>query len=204
MTQCTQGGQIVGIIMVVPILENEIVVWVLMSFHSCAGVDVWVKLHARLLALIPGLNRSTEACKKKFNNVFKQYKVDKMANIVSGEGRHECKFYDSIDQWWHQTGTVMKHVSASANDTDHISLENSQLPEDSAVSGEHATVQEPSSSFRTSPVTSKSGKKLYHEQTYHMFTQMVENSSVMVKHFQKTNDLLEKVERQMDRIIDKL
>jgi hypothetical protein len=118
-----------------------------------------------------------------------------MANNVSGGGCHECKFYDSIDQWWHQTGIVMKHVSASANDSDHISPKNSQLPEDNEVLKDHPTVQEPSSSFTTSPLISKSGKKLYQEQTYHIFTQMVENSLVMVKHFQKTNDLLEIVER---------
>jgi hypothetical protein len=87
-----------GIVAVVQILENEIVVWIPMNLHSCASVDVWVKLHVRLLSLIPGLNKSAEACKKKFNTLFKQYKVDKMANSVSGEGRHECKFYDSIDQ----------------------------------------------------------------------------------------------------------
>jgi hypothetical protein len=66
----------------VQILENEIVVWILMNLHSCASVDVWVKLHTHLLALIPRLNRSVEACKKKFNTLFKQYKVDKMANGV--------------------------------------------------------------------------------------------------------------------------
>ena len=37
-----------------------------------------------------------------------------MANGVSGSDRHECKFYDAFDQWWHQTSTVMKHVTASA------------------------------------------------------------------------------------------
>jgi hypothetical protein len=65
-------------------------------------------------------------------------------------------------------------------------------------------VQELSPSARPQHSTSKSGKKYSHEQTYQMFTQMVSNSSVMVKHFEKTNELLEKVERQMDRIIDKL
>jgi hypothetical protein len=60
-----------GIVAVVQVLDNEIVVWILMNLHSCAGVDVWVKLHARLLALIPGLNRSAKACKKKFNTHFK-------------------------------------------------------------------------------------------------------------------------------------
>jgi hypothetical protein len=50
----------------------------------------------------------------------------------------------------------------------------------------------------------KSGKKNFQEQTYNLFTQMVENSSVLVKNFEKTNALLEKVEHQMDRLIDKL
>jgi hypothetical protein len=77
----------------------------------------------------------------------------------------------------------MKHVCTSANDNDHNSLENSQLLEDSEVPKDHPTVQELSSSLTTSPLISKSGKKLYQEQTYHMFTQMVENSSIMVKHF---------------------
>jgi hypothetical protein len=140
---------------------------------------------------------------EKNNTLFKQYKVDKMANSVLGEGHHEYKCYDSIDQWWHQTSTMMKHVSASANDNDHISPENSQLSEESEVLEDHPTVQEPSSSLTTSLLISKSGKKLYQEQTYRIFTQIVENSSVMVNHFQKTNDLLEKIERQMDRIIDK-
>lgn len=98
-------------------------------YLTSIGTDVWVKLHACLLALIPGLNRTPEACKKKFNSIFKQYKVDKMSNGVSGERWHECKFYDSIDQWWHQTGTVMKHVSASANDN-NFGQDDSELPND--------------------------------------------------------------------------
>ena len=53
------------------------------------GIDVWVKLHVRLLTLIHGLNRTPKACKKKFNSIFKQYKVDKMSNGDSGKRQHE-------------------------------------------------------------------------------------------------------------------
>ena len=98
-------------------------------YLTSIGIDVWVKLYARLLALIPGLNWTPKACKKKFNSIFKQYKVDKMSNIVSGERRHECKFYDSIDQWCHQTDTVMKHMSASENDN-NFGQDDSELPND--------------------------------------------------------------------------
>jgi hypothetical protein len=154
-------------------------------------VDVWLKLHARMVAVIPGLNRTAEACKKKFNVLYKQYRLDKMANGVSGSDRHECKFYDAFDQWWHQTGTVMKHVTASANGSTCI--------EDSTEEPEKEQISEPT------PTSSlKSGKKSFQEQTFGLFTQMVENNSVMVKNFEKTNALLERVDRQMDRLIDKL
>ena len=36
-----------------------------------AGVDVWLKLHARMVVVIPGLNQIAEACKKKFNVFYK-------------------------------------------------------------------------------------------------------------------------------------
>ena len=39
-----------------------------------------------------------------------------MANEVSEETKYECKFYDSIDQWWHQTIIVIKHVTTIVNE----------------------------------------------------------------------------------------
>ena len=65
----------------------------------CAGVNVWLKLHARMVVVIFGLNRTTEACKMKFNVLYKQYRLDKMANGVSVSDRYECQFYDAFDQW---------------------------------------------------------------------------------------------------------
>ena len=73
-----------------------------------------------MVVVTPGLNRTAEACKKKFNVLYKQYRLDKMVNGVSGSDHHECKFYDAFDQWWHQTSTVMKHVTAPANGSTYI------------------------------------------------------------------------------------
>ncbi len=42
--------------------------------------------------------RTFETCNKKFNLLFKLYKMDKLTNDISGEEMHECKFYESIDQ----------------------------------------------------------------------------------------------------------
>ena len=35
------------------------------------GIDTWIRLHARLLAMHPKFNRTSMACKKKFTAVFK-------------------------------------------------------------------------------------------------------------------------------------
>ena len=155
----------------------------------CIGVNVWLKLHTRMVAVIPGLNRTAEVCKKKFNVLYKQYQLDKMANGVSGSDRHECKFYNAFDQWWHQTSTMMKHFTASANGSTCI--------EDSTEEPDKEQISEPIPSSSL-----KSGKKNFHEETFGLFTQMVENNSIMVKNFEKTNALLERVDRQMDRLID--
>ena len=48
--------------------------------------------------------------------IFKKYKEDKLANLISGNDRHECKFFYSIDHWWYHVGSVMKHVGAITMD----------------------------------------------------------------------------------------
>jgi len=92
---------------------------------SCASVDTWLKLHASLIAIIFGLNQMAEACKKKFNSLYKVYKEEKLANGISGSNHQVCKFYDSFDQWWHQTGTVMKYVTTYASD--YVGIEDSTM-----------------------------------------------------------------------------
>jgi len=109
----------------------------------CASVDFWLKLHARMVVIKYGLNRTAEACKKKLNVLHKQYRLDKMVNGVSGSDRHECKFYDAFDQWWHQTNTVMKHVTANG----------STYIEDSIEEPKKEQISEP-----TSTLSLKSGK----------------------------------------------
>lgn len=78
---------------------------------------MWLKLHARMVALICGFTQTVVACKKKFNAIYKQYKEDKIAIGILGNDRHECRFCESMEQWWHQNGNVMKHITASANDS---------------------------------------------------------------------------------------
>ena len=50
-----------------------------------------------MLAAILTFSHTAEAYRKIFDIVFNSYKEDKLANSVSGNDRHECKFYDSLD-----------------------------------------------------------------------------------------------------------
>jgi hypothetical protein len=48
-----------------------------------------------------GFSRTAIVNKWKFNEIFKQYKNDKIANGISSNDCHECPFYDALDSWWH-------------------------------------------------------------------------------------------------------
>ena len=79
-----------------------------------------------MLAAIPGFSRTTKGCRKKFENIFRSYKEDKLANSICGNNKHECKFYDPLDQWWHQAGSVLKHVSATTMDNANVDVQNDE------------------------------------------------------------------------------
>ena len=130
-----------------------------------AGVDMWLNMHVQLSAVIPSLNRSSEACKKKFNLLYKAYKLAKMANDVSGSDHKECKFFEEFDQWWYQTGTMTKNISAFANSS-ASSLENAEEPEKLDLN------EKDQSSDVTATSSLKTGKKSFQEQTYGLFTKM--------------------------------
>lgn len=41
---------------------------------------------------------------------------DKLVNGASGNYKYECVSYESMGQWWHQLGQVMKHITLPTND----------------------------------------------------------------------------------------
>ncbi|XP_024382268.1 uncharacterized protein [Physcomitrium patens] len=84
------------------------------------GEDMWSKLQMRMVSLIPGFQRSGLACQRKFNALIKQHKKDILELKESGRERYNYRFYDILDRWWHTNGTVMKHVTASPNDSESL------------------------------------------------------------------------------------
>ncbi len=80
----------------------------------------WLKFHTQMLVSILGFLKTPIACKHKLNAIYKQYKDDKVANESLGNDCHECPFCDALDGWWHQSGNVMKHENAFANEIEKV------------------------------------------------------------------------------------
>ena len=89
------------------------------------------------------------------------------------------------------TASTNDSVSVEDNTTDN---ENDLHSNDTPIP---ATMATPNS-------TIKVDMRNFQERCYRVFAQMAENSSVMIKNFEKTNALIERVYQQMDRLIDKL
>ena len=121
--------------------------------------------------------------------MYKQHCLVKMANGIFRLDHKECKYYEAFDQWWHQTGTIKKHVTTSAKESNSVQDIIKELEKGQSLDGNTNSLV-------------KSGKKNFQERTYSLFIQMVESNFVMVKNFEKTNALLEKVEHQIDRLLD--
>ncbi len=101
------------------------------------------------------------------------------------------QLYESIGQWWHQIGIVMKHVTTSANDTYWSQFENNiELLEKQLISKQHHNLK-----------LKEIRKKFMNK---HLACSPTWWKTIMVKNFENTNVLLERVDHQMDWIINKL
>jgi len=63
-----------------------------------------------MVVMLSKFNRTVQACRKKFMQIFASYKEDKLADGILGNNRQESKFYDALDQWYYQADEVFKHV----------------------------------------------------------------------------------------------
>ena len=155
-------------------------------------IDTWTRLHARIVVIFPKFIRSATACRRKHENLFKAYKEDKMANGISENAHHESKFFDAMDEWWHQTGQVMKHISATI--ASHEESQSNSIPDE---------VQSLTITIPTPPSTSK-GKGNFQEKAIGVFEKMEENNTNLMKCFERNNELLQNLDNQFDRLINKL
>lgn len=74
------------------------------------GVDNWGRLHRALVTNCPDFNKDSEACRKKWAAIYKDYKSDKAAISTSGSGRPEkCKWYVLVDQYFFDRAGAHDH-----------------------------------------------------------------------------------------------
>lgn len=125
----------------------------------------------------PRVYKDNIACKKKFNLLFKLYKQKKLQNGTSGYDRHECRFYNSMDYWWHTNGIVMKDVTASANESTYrmaaTKFQMESKEDDNKVEDDGS-------------LTPEAVRKQFfflQNNIYGTFSKMAENSTTMVNHF---------------------
>jgi hypothetical protein len=157
------------------------------------GIDTWIRLYARMVVILPKFNRTNEACQKKFEKIFKAYKDNKMANGISGNDCHERKFYDAMDEWWHQTGQMMKHVSITT--TNNMDFHNTSSPKMDSL---------PDSTSTPSSTSKSEGKQKNSDRAIDIFEKMAEIGTSLMKDFERTNALLERIDSQFDCLINKL
>ncbi|MCO5587113.1 hypothetical protein L7F22_041060 [Adiantum nelumboides] len=64
-------------------------------------------------------DKDSEGCRKKFQVVLAQYKIDKTHNIISSnDKRHTCRWYNVIDEYYHDQATSipLSHASSITQD----------------------------------------------------------------------------------------
>lgn len=83
------------------------------------GVNLWAKVATKLAGIYPDFDKDSESCRKKWQAVLAKYRVDKAHNSVSGnDRRHTCKWFDVVDEYYHDRATVtpLSHASSSTMD----------------------------------------------------------------------------------------
>ena len=156
------------------------------------GIDTWTRLHVRMVVMLPKFNRSAIACRKKHENLFKVYKENKMANGISGNAHHESKFFDAMDEWWHQIRQIMKHVSATT--VSHEENKSNSIRDE---------VESLITTIPTLPSILKD-KGNFQKRAIGIFGKMAKNSTNLMKCFERNNELLQNLDNQFDCLINKL
>jgi hypothetical protein len=71
------------------------------------GIDTWIRLHARLLAMHPKFNQTSMACKKKFTAIFKV--MTYFTTIKTERRRNICSLLESMAKEG-EGGKIQKYV----------------------------------------------------------------------------------------------
>jgi hypothetical protein len=91
-----------------------------------------------------------------------------MNNNVFRERQHACNFYEQMDEWWHQCGSVMKHVMTSSNDSAPPRGDMEKLSNDGTY---NMVTLESITPPSTPQVMGSKDKFKFHDQAFHIHLQ---------------------------------
>ncbi|MCO5591507.1 hypothetical protein L7F22_045491 [Adiantum nelumboides] len=83
------------------------------------GINLRAKVATKLAGIYPEFDKDSESCRKKWQAVLAKYRVDKAHNSISGNDRkHTCKWFDVVDEYYHDRATVtpLSHASSLTMD----------------------------------------------------------------------------------------
>ncbi|MCO5586309.1 hypothetical protein L7F22_040248 [Adiantum nelumboides] len=112
------------------------------------GINLWAKVATKLAGIYFDFDKDSESCRKKWQAVLAKYRVNKAHNSISGNDRkHTCKWFDVVDEYYHDRATVtpLSHASsltmdnaAFLGDEDIVPLDD-KMPQASMSSGRRVT-----------------------------------------------------------------
>lgn len=123
------------------------------------GVNLWAKVADKLAATYHDFDKDSEGCRKKWRSVIGEYKLDRAHNSVSGNDRRRtCKWYDVVDEYYHDRAAVtcVSHASSTTS-THDVGVTEGDLPiEGDSQANECKPQQSSSSAKRTIPKSDES------------------------------------------------
>ena len=71
--------------------------------------------------MCPDFSKDSEACKKKWNTIYNDYKEDKAMNLKSGSQRSEkCQWYHVVNEFMFDRVNVVSHAHANVVNNDRV------------------------------------------------------------------------------------
>ena len=165
--------------------------------EQCAGVDNWSRLHTKLASLCPDFTKDSESCRKKWINIYNDYKEDKAMNMRSGSQRSEkCRWYLLMDEFMSDRAHVKVHAHASATNPDG--------PSSTTDSDTKTTAH------KSGETTSKSPEPKRKEDIFleRCLSEIRENSKLLMESMKASEEmkmvLLMSMQKTMKKMVDKL
>ena len=147
--------------------------------------------------MCPEFTKDSEACRKKWSVIYKNYKEDKVMNLKSGSQRSDkCRWFQLVDEFMFDRANVVSHAHAIAVDGDGVKC--------------IATSDTNTTGIRTGDSSSKSSEPKRKDDAFmeRCMSDMTENGKSLVESLKANDDvkmtLLMSIQQTIAKLVDKL